>query len=280
MLLKWLSRMISGLLVASLCGLVVSTVVSQTLINSRYLEAELTKANGYNRLSDALTSEISRQAGAADNPLVTAAIHNVVTPAVLKQKINTALDQLARYYQGKGPAPTVSLADLVTQTQAAGVPLPADSDLRKPIKLVPDSGTDSTVTYPAKSFVDTHATAIIASVLLALVLAVISWQRRRYEALPDVLISVGVLVGALALALYLASNAADHYVKFSAASNVFASLGRDMAEDIVRDLARRFAIIAGACLVVGIVLRVAVAKTRSKPMRAVPVKVSPKRLSS
>lgn len=268
MLLKWFSHMISGLLVASLCGLVVSTIVSQTLMSSRYLEAQLTKANGYNRLSNALAGDVSRQAGVSDNPLVAAAIHNVITSAVLKQKINAALDQLALYYQGKGVAPTVDLTDLAAQAQAAGVPLPADSDLSKPIKLVPDSGTNKTVAYPAKSFTDTRTVTIVTSILLALTLAIISWQRHRYEALPNALISVGVLIGLLALVLHLSSGLADHYITFSASANAFASLGRDLAENVVRDLARRFGTIAGVCLAAGIALRIAAAKFR--PKRAAP----------
>jgi len=271
MLLKWLSHLLAGLLVASLCGLIVSTVMSQTLMSSHYLESQLTKTNGYNRLSGALVNQVSQQAGLPGNPEINAAVQNILTPAVLKQKINTALDQLSLYYQGKGTAPTIDLTDLATQTQAAGVPLPADSPLSKPIKLVPDSGTKNTVTYPGKSLASTRTTTIITSILLILALAAISWQRQRYGVLPNVLISVGVLIGLLALVLHMGPNLANHYIKFSTTLNAFAALGRDLAENIVRDLARRFGIIAGACLIAGIALRIVAAKSlpRTNPLSQV-----------
>jgi hypothetical protein len=259
MLLKWLSHVLSGLLVLSLCGLIVSTVASQTIMSSRYLESQLSRANGYSRISGGLTDEVSQQTGLGSNPQVKADIQSIITPAVLKQKINTALNQLSLYYQGQGAAPTIDLTGLATQVQAVGVSLPAESALSQPIKLVPDSGTGSTVAYPGRSFAGTRTTTIITSVLLALALLAVSWRRQRYGALPNVLISVGVLIGLLALVLHMGPNLADHYIRFSGAPNAFVSLGRDLAENIVRDLARRFGIVAVICLVVGVIARIWIA---------------------
>ncbi len=264
MLLKWLSHLLSSLLVASLCALIISTVLSQTLMSSHYLEGQLTKADAYNRLSVALSAQVVQQSDAAANPLVATAVSKILTPDVLKQKINTAIDQLSLYYQGKGPAPSVDLSEFAPQVQAAGVPLPADNQLFQPIKLVPDSGTNKTVAYPGKSFAGAHAAALLSTIMLTLLLAAVSWQRRRYGALPGVAITVGVFVGALALILRSSVGALDHYIKFSTSSNAFAPLAHDLAKNITMDIGNRFGIIALICLVVGIIAGVIAGRLRPR----------------
>jgi hypothetical protein len=276
MLLKLLSHFLSSLLVLSLCGLIVASVMSQTVMSSHYLEGQLDKANAYNRLSAALSDEVTKQAGVAGNPQISAAAKSVLNSAALKQKISTALDQLALYYQGKGPAPTINLNDFTSQLQTAGVALPANNDLSQPIKLAPDAGTNKSVAYPAKSFAQTRTATIITSILLALALLAVSWQRHRYGALPNALITVGVFFGLGALALDLVPGLFDHAVKFDTASNAFASLGHDLAVNIVRDLARRFGIIAAVLLVVGIAGRIVATRLQSNSKALTPLKASPK----
>ena len=264
MLLKWLSKFLSGLLVLSLGGLIISAVTSQTIMSSSYLESQMDKVDAYSRLSSALSSEVSKQAGLAGNSQAVALVSSVLTPAALKQKINAALDQLTLYYQGKAAAPSIDLNGFAPQLQATGIQLPADSALSRPIKLTRGGGTNNVAAYPARSFADTRTAAIIASVLLTLALLTVSWQRRRYGALPGVFITVGALTGLGALALSLVPGLFDHYVKFNTASNAFASLGRDLAEDIIRDLGRRYGIIAGVCLAAGTALRIVAASLQPK----------------
>lgn len=265
MLTKWLTHVLSGLLVASLCGLIVSSVLGQTLMNGRYLEGQLTKVNAYNRLSVGLSGEMSKQAGLSGNPEITAKIQSVITPEVLRQRINPVLDQLTLYYEGKGPALSIDLSGLTQQVQAIGVPLPADNSLASPVKVVPNSGTNKTVAHPGKSFSTAHTISLISSIVLAFAVLGLSLLQRRYIVLPGVVISVGVIIGLGALMLELAPSLFDHFVKFSSTSNTFASLGHDLAAAIVRDLAKRFGIIAGVFLVVGVGARVALTRLVKKP---------------
>jgi hypothetical protein len=98
--------------------------------------------------------------------------------------------------------------------------------------------------------------SIVASIVLALALLAVSYTQKRYTALPTVLIIVGALIGLLALSLSFAPGIADHFIKFGTVNNAFVSLGHDLTGGISRDLGKRFGIIAGAYLVVGIGTRI------------------------
>jgi hypothetical protein len=265
MLLSWLSKLLASLLTASLCGIIITLTLSQTLMSSHYLEGQLNKTNSYNRLSTALSTEVAKQAGLASNPQVNTLIQGILTPAVLKQKINSALDQLQAYYRGNGATPVIDLSDLASQAQAAGVPLGQNNPLSQPITLGSNSAKASaTAKGVSKTFDHVRLTTIITSLVLVVALLAVSWERHRYGALPDVLICVGVLIGLVALIFDLGPSLADHYIKLSSTSNAFAALGHDLAESIARDLARRFGIIAAACLVAGIVTRILAGRLQGK----------------
>jgi hypothetical protein len=171
--------------------------------------------------------------------------------------------------QGKGPQPTIDLTDLAAQAQAAGVPLSQDNSLTKPIPLGPvaKTGAQVSVGQPVNQI---RTVSLIASIVLALGLLVISYTQKRYTALPNVLIVVGVLIGLLALSLFLAPGIADHFIKFGTVSNAFVSLGHDLTSSIARDIGKRFGIIAGAYLLVGIGTRILVQRlqARAKPARS------------
>jgi hypothetical protein len=237
--------------------------MGQTLLSAHYIEGRFESINGYTRLSSALSDEVSKQADIASNPQITAQVQAILKPAVLQQKINGALDQLQLYYQGKGPVPVINLSDLASQAQAAGVPLGQDSSLLKPIPLA--SANNSTQAQKVgQTFDHVRLTTILTSLILIVALLVVSWERHRYAAVPDVLMNVGILMGLVALIFYLAPSLASHYIKFSTTSNAFESLGKDLVIAIIRDLARRFAIIAGSAFIVGLVARILVGRLQTQ----------------
>jgi hypothetical protein len=258
MLSSLLSKFLASLLVSVLCGAIITTVMSQTLLNAQYIEGRLTAINGYSRLSAALTQEVGQEAGVANNPEVDTELRGILTPAALKQKINGALNQLQEYYEGKVPAPTINLNDLASQAQAQGIPVEQTPTLTQPIMLAGGS-TQTTQTKNvdvAKTFDHVRTATILTAIVLIVALLAVSWKRHRYGALPGVLMSVGVLMGIVALVFDLAPSLADRYIKFSATSNAFTSIGRDLAENIAHDLGRRFAIIAVTSFVVGLIVRI------------------------
>jgi hypothetical protein len=233
-------------------------------MNNHYLEGKLTSVNAYSRLSAGLTDEVAKQPELSANPQAAAAISGVITPAAVQKIINSGIDQLSLYYQGKGPAPSIDLSGLGSQLQTAGMPVPVDSPLTKPVHLTPDSGTGKTAAYPGRSFASTQKIAIISALALTLALLVVSWVRHVWTPLPGVLITTGVLTGLIAAACAASSSLLAHYVRFDDASNAFAAVSRDLATAIVHDLTWRFGIIAGVLLVVGIVSRVLVRRLQSK----------------
>lgn len=261
LLYSWVSKLLASMLVAVLVGATVTVVLGQTVLNSHYLENRLAATNSYNRLSDGLAQQISQQAGLSSNPQVTAQLSTIVSPTVLQQKINTALDQLHAYYYDNGQQPTVDLTGLADQAQAAGIPLPPGSGITKPIVLSSGKQTQNA----GKKIDGVRLGTLVAAALLTVALLVLSWRRHKWAALPNVLITVGVLVGLLALAFGVASGLIDHYITFGGTGvSVFASVGRDLATSISSDIAHRLGIAAVIFAVVGIGTRIWVAVARPK----------------
>jgi hypothetical protein len=261
MILGWLSKLLASLLVSLIFSAGLTVILDGTILNSHYLEGQLLKTNSYMRLSTALSKEIAQKSGSAD-PQVQAKLQTILTPALLQQKTTTALDQLQAYYKGKGSAPVIDLTDLAPAVQAAGVPLDSNSPLSKPITL----GANTKVKDFAQTFKNIKLGTIAGAIVLAGLLLFVSWERHRYAALPDVLISVGVLFVLLALSFGFAPGVADHLIKFDSSSNAFASVASDLATSISHDLGMRFGLLAAMLLAIGIGVRTWLAKRRpAKP---------------
>src|SRR5579872_7385185 len=133
-LLRWLTHLIAGMLVAAVCVAVLTMVIDHTLFSSHYIEQQAVQTNTYPRLSVALTNELLSY-GNFSSPQAKAILQENLTPAILQQKISSALDQLEAFYKGNGPVPTIDLTDLAANIRAAGLPLPANSTIDKPISF-------------------------------------------------------------------------------------------------------------------------------------------------
>jgi hypothetical protein len=299
------SKFLAALLVAAISLAALSLLFGQTLLKSVYIENALVTTNSYSRLSDALADEISKQANPPD-PTLKDKVKLVVTPVVLQQKITLGLNQLQAYYQGKGPAPSIPVDDLKAKAIAAGIPIDdnnnnandvnnnanpqggpqgnpqsnpqgnnagdkEDNPLSKPITF---SGNDQ-IAGIGQKFDEAKWGAVLASVVLAGLLLLVSWKRHRWAALPDVLLTAGILLGFWALAFYIGPGMAQHYIKFDLNSNAFASIGHDLAVSISHDLGKRLGLVAISYFVVGLAARLYIAKqnkskspAKSKPAKA------------
>lgn len=281
MLFRLLSKFLASLLVSVLCGAIITTMLNQTVLNNHYLEHQLTATNSYSRLSTAISTQLTQDAGDTD-PTVATKVQTIITPAVLQTKINGALDQLSAYYKGNGPVPTIDVSDLVAQANAAGLPINAQkAGLDKPITI----GANKQVKGISKTFHTVWLSALGLSVLLVLALLAVSWERHRYAVLPDILITVGLLMGIIAAFFNFVPGMVVKHIKVDFSSNAFASLARDLATAISHDLGKRFAIIAGIALIAGIAWRVWIAKQKPKPsvpsksVKSTPVRTPAAKLS-
>jgi hypothetical protein len=250
---SWFLRILASLLVASLCSAILTTVLNQTILNVHYLEAKFAAVNGYNRLSTALSDDTAQQAGLSNVPGAANVVQGIVNPTVVQQRVDTALSELQSYYKGNGSAPTLNFSDLATQAQSAGIPLQQNSDLFHPIAIGPSGNGSTHVRLNSDAI---NKVTIATSVLLTLLVLALSLVWQRYTVLPSALISVGFFMAVIALVSYFALGNISHYVKLASTSNSFAALGRDLAQNIGRDLARRFGAIAAVCLVAGIATRI------------------------
>jgi hypothetical protein len=260
MISGWVTKLLASLLVFFSVIAIMGFVTSQTVLSGKYLKQQFTKVDGYTRLSSALSAEVAQEAG-ADNPQVAIAAKQILTPQVLQQRTDQALDQYQAYLKGTGQVPTIDLSDLATQARAAGVQIPADSALNQPIKLAPANVSNS---KPAQQ-VDRAKLALAAVVVLVLVLAFTSWKSKRYTTIPNALISIGAIVGLLALVILGGQSAIERFVKFDFASNAFASIAHDVVGNIAKDIGHRYGMIAIILLAVGIVSRVIAGRFKPAP---------------
>jgi len=264
--MAWLSRLVAGFLVAALCLAITTTVFDHTLFNSHYLEQKAAQNNAYARLSTALSAEVAKNGG-QDNPQVAAQLQQILTPAVLQTKINGALDQIQAYYKGNGPSPVIDLTDLSTKAQAAGLTIPADSPLNKPITL----SSNTQAKGISKRFERVKQESIIAVLVALVVLMLPSWKRYRYAILPDIAIECGLLIGIDAVVLYSLPSVVNRYAKINFNSNTFGSLTHDMITVIAHDLGKTFGIIAMVLLGGGLTIRTILARTKSKATTTTPL---------
>jgi len=263
MLLSALSKTLSAILVMTITSAVLMAVLRETVLNSHYLEGKLDATNSYGRLSVTLTDQISKQAteeaGVAEKQQFAAKLAPLITPQFLRLKINSGLDQMQAYYRGNGPLPVIDLTDIAAQAQAAGIPIPENSGINKPIPLgVSERGRSYSQTFDSLRQGVNISIALLAAGLLA-----VCWQRHKWVAPPDVLIVVGVLFGLLALIFAATSSGLAHSVKFDTDSNALSALGRDLASAMAKDFAGRLGIIAAVFGVVGIGARILVGRLAS-----------------
>jgi hypothetical protein len=265
-MLSVLSKLLSTLLVFTLTGTVFSTVVNQTVLNSHYIEGKLTQTNSYERLSTALSEQVSQKVAAgSENPLVARELKSILSPETLRTKINSTLDQLQAYYEGKGPLPTIDLTDLGAQAQAAGIPLPSDSNISKPITL---DGIPRTKGQ-GHNLKNSQYTLLITTLVLAAALALVCRQRHKWVAFPGVLLASGILIGLLAVLAAAASGAITQAIPFNAENAALATIGRDLASSIMTDVARHLGFMAALCELLSVMARILI-KRLGAPAAAKP----------
>ncbi len=244
----WISKVLSGLLLLALVSLTVNTVLSQTVLNSKYLDVQLKKADAYHKLSVAITDELVHNTTSMD-PELSAKVQSIVTPEVLEQRIPGALQQLEDYAKNGGTPPQIDISDLVAQARAAGVDIPADSGLDKPITLGQVGSYQ--VQPPSKTAKLVNTLMVVAAVVLTVALVLVCWLRRDFRALAIVATMYGSLLVLLAALLWFAPDVFASRIHLAAA-NAFVAVTQDIATAIAKDIARRFATIGAISLALGI----------------------------
>jgi hypothetical protein len=257
--LRLLAYLVAAMLAVAIVVAVMSSVLNQTVLNSSYLENKAVQTNSYSQLSTAIINEIIQHGNITD-PDARAKLQQIITPALLQQKISSALNQLQAYYKGHGQIPTIDLTSFVAQVQAAGLPVPSNSAIDKPITF----GNNGKAQNISNKFEMVRTDSLIAVVVLVLVLIGLSWERHRYAVLPDIAIISGLLLGIFAVAFGVAPHVISKYAKFNTGSNAFTTVAQNFAYSIAHDLATIIGIVAAVLFVGGIISRILLAKMKPK----------------
>jgi hypothetical protein len=265
-MLAWLSRLVAGVLVATLSGLIIALVIDHTLLNAKYLESEAKKANTYQRVSSALPADLTKDSS-GDRAQAEAAVSQLVTPQLVQAKLTQSLNEVQAYYTGNGPAPTIDLRDVVAEARAAGLDIPADSGLNKPIVLTDKQGKAKAL---ANQFKNSRLVTELGVIVLIALLLFLSWERHRYLVLPDILISSGVIIAIVSGAFLFLPNIIEKYAHIDTVSNTYVQIGRDLANRLAHDEGWIFAAVAVVLLVIGIAGRLGLGMMKKNNGKAAP----------
>jgi hypothetical protein len=256
MLLTFLSRVMSTLLTTLLFVTIVGFTANQTILNTGYVEKRLESQQAYERLSTAISNEISKNAETPlSQPELQAKLKQILASQVLKEKIDTTLKQLKDYYQHDGPVPTLDISDLIAQAQQAGLDI-NDEKFEKPIKL---TGLEKTKQVSDSARLASIGALVFMALLLIGVLA-IALKRRDFRPLANITFSLGLMLTITGTALLFVPSAFSKAYKFNPSTNPFGSLASDLANATTRDFGLRLLIPGAVILLAGIVWKILIRK--------------------
>ncbi len=261
MLLTFLSRIMASLLTTLLFVSIVGATANQTVLDTGYIETTLEDQKGYDRLSEAISKEISQNSNDPSIPQteVASQLKTVITPEVLKAKIDTTLKQLQAYFREDGPVPTLDISDLVQEAQANGLSIDAEK-FNEPVQL--------TAVTKVKKLSDVAqiisiGTLIVVALLLVGVLA-IAIKRRDYRPLANVVFSLGLMLTVTGACLMLVPRVFSKMYTFNEATNPFGSLAHDLAVIAIHDFGIRLLIPGVIALLIGIIAKLMLRKRKQK----------------
>jgi hypothetical protein len=256
-----MSTLLTSLLFATVVGL----TADQTVLNTTYIENKLESQNAYSRLSDALSTEISKNSGdpSMSQDAVASQLKTVLTPEVLQKKIDTTLKQLQAYLQGNGPVPALDVSDLMQQAKQSGLEVQQDK-FNKPVTL--------TATTKIKKVSDAAklvsiGTLVATAVLLLGVLA-IAIKRRNYKPLANIVFSLGTLLTLTGALMLFMPRLFNRLYKFDPTSSPFASLVHDLSVVAMHDFGLRLLIPGLTALLLGILAKFALRGSGHKQPKA------------
>ncbi len=254
----WVSKVLGTLFLMAMVSITINFVLSQTVLSSGYLDARLKKVHAYDQLSTAITDEITKKSGA--DPATIAKVQDIVTPEVLEQRIPGVLKQFEDYTKNGGAAPQIDVSDLVEQARAAGIEIPADSNLDQPISLADGVGSIK-LDQTSKQAGQLNTLAIVAAGVLGAALLLVCWLRRDFTIFPVLAIVYGAIFIVGAFFLWVVPSALSSHFHIGD-GNVFASVGQTVATDIAKDIGKRFGVIGGIALAAGVAGRIILARLR------------------
>jgi hypothetical protein len=262
--MAWVSRFIAAILVSLITVAVLAQVFDATLLSSKYLTQTASRSGIYSSLSVSLTNQLIKQLNSHSSvsgpvtPQQTAVIQSVITPGLIKTKVDSALTGIQAYYKNNGPTPTISLSDVTAQLQAEGLPVATNSNvLTKPINI----NGNQKIREQVKNFEEVKLLATLAAVVLLSLLLFLSWEEHRWKILPDIVIINGAIFGILSLIFIFGIRVVDKYGKLNANSNDLVNTANNYAKALTHGVGEIMGIISVILLVVGIAGRILLRNT-------------------
>ncbi len=232
----FLRKILGSLVVAAILSASIAYVVDGRFLNFKYVETKANASQFYPELARMLPQVVAPQGG--DSKLADEALANVFNADVLQVRLGDFMDQLQAYYRQDGPTPTLDMRDIAIQARSAGLVVPPDTGLDKPIVFNDPTGLKA-------QYKNAHATMIygpIIAIILLIVMMVTLPAPARYRSAGKTLVVAALSVGILwGVAQFLPSlikslvNANTDIAPIAPAINsLLEGIGRDAAGDFLK----------------------------------------------
>lgn len=234
--MKWLSRLLAGLLAVALMVTAVAWVSNGTIWNSDYVVKTASDQKIYDRIAKALTPVLISQQSTGDQRFL---LGQLITPSLVRQHLEGPIFNLLQYYRYGGTPPSLNFNDIKQQFDAlrlAPPPLVA-ALLAKPVTLS-NPGIDRLAMGASRQASQQRWLAPLAAGLIAFIIVIIS-GRRRWNVLAGAAVGATVLtaiVAGLSLLLPSITTMGLSTTVWSALTPIFKGLGEAMARDVSQQL--------------------------------------------
>lgn len=234
--MKLLSRFLGGLLALVLAATAGAWVLGQALVDEHYLVRRAADAQIADQLADGLPAALAALTSTPEDTRVILA--QAVTPAFVRDQLETVLPQLVRYYAQNGAVPQVDLRDLAVRIRGEGFAVPPALE---PTLATPQSVTAGRLDGTLRAVAHTSSQLVwlgplAAAGLTGLILLVA--RQRRWLVLAGAAMggALGVLI--LAALAYVPPPLIASTLTTSPA-RALAPAVRSLAEAVARDQSHR-----------------------------------------
>jgi hypothetical protein len=249
---KILQKLIFISLVASINITLSAYLLSATLLSAHYWQAKADSTSLYASLSQSLPKTLIPGSG-PETQAAQQGIAVLLSDSYLKGKVSPFVEQLQKYYQGKGPAPQLDLTDLAQEAQRQGVQVPENSPIIHP--LTPDTPKGIKAAYSWINLIKSVGVVIVLVLAGMLTLLHSGWH--RFTALGKVLVVSALGQGLLFLVLKFSPGLLGSLVKPNANTVPLAETVVSFSQSLLIDVSNHFGVAAIGLAVIGVVVFIA-----------------------
>jgi hypothetical protein len=188
--MKWLNRLIGGLLAVSLMVTAVSWVSNETVWNSNYVLKTASEHGFYDGVAKALSSMLIGPNATGDQRYL---LSQLITPSLVREHLAGAIAGLESYYREGGVPPHLDLSDVKRQFDALRLaPPPLVASLIDAPVTLSNPAVDTVSQVASQKTAQLLWLAPVAAAVLVVIIVVIA-RRSRWMVLSGAAVGAAIL---------------------------------------------------------------------------------------